>query len=133
MAPPFGERPPFGTTGVGHKPEPIPLVRRATARGLDRHCPHGVAHGFQITSHSGEPGRSGRNLLAKDCCRASLSDEPSPDRPEIAGVVEPLALARDAERLAGATTCPNKSVIGPSGKAEGETPTANAGEEMGTG
>jgi hypothetical protein len=34
------------------------------------------------------------------------------------------------ERLARATTCPNRSVIGPSGESEGVTPDADSGEKM---
>jgi hypothetical protein len=34
------------------------------------------------------------------------------------------------ERLARATTCPNRSVIGPSGESEGVAPDADSGEKM---
>jgi len=38
--------------------------------------------------------------------------------------------AGDAEWLAGATTCPNRSVIGPSGATQGNAPSADAGKEV---
>jgi hypothetical protein len=66
---------------VAHKPVPVPKVVRTRARGLDRHDPHGVFQGFQITSHKSEPLRSGRNLFSKDRCRAALLDEPVPSGP----------------------------------------------------
>lgn len=51
---------------VGHKPISIPEMVRATARGFDRHCPHGVSQGLQITPHETEPVSRARNLLSKD-------------------------------------------------------------------
>jgi hypothetical protein len=41
--------------GVGHEPISISEMVRTRARGFDRDCPHGVAQGFQITSHKSEP------------------------------------------------------------------------------
>jgi hypothetical protein len=35
--------------------------------------------------------------------------------------------------LAGATSCPNRSIVGPSGKSEGETPSGDAREEVALG
>jgi hypothetical protein len=103
-APNFMFGPPFSPSDariVAHKPESVPQVVRTRARGLDRHCPHGVFHGFQITSHKAEPFSRARNLLSKDDCRASLADEIEPDGPEVPFVGETFALARRRERLAG--------------------------------
>ena len=60
---------------VGHKPVPVSEMVRTRARGFDRHEPHGVFHGFQITSHKSEPVRRVRNLLSKDDCRFKLANE----------------------------------------------------------
>jgi hypothetical protein len=99
---------------VGHKPVPVPEMVRTRARGFNRDCPHGVAQGFQITSHKSEPLSSGRNLLAKDCCRAALLDEPVPGRPKVPLVSKPAAAACRAERLARTASRPNLAMIGPS-------------------
>jgi hypothetical protein len=48
----------------------------------------------------------------------------------VALVIGRLAFAGGAERLARATSRPNRSVIGPSGKSEGVGPPADAGKEM---
>jgi hypothetical protein len=45
-------------------------------------------------------------------------------------VVETFLVARDAERLTGTTTCPNRSVVGPAGETQGAGPSADTGEEM---
>jgi hypothetical protein len=88
-------------------------VERTRARGLDRHEPHGVFQGFQVTSHKAEPLRSGRNLLSKDDCRAALLDEVLPERPEVPLVSKPTLLARDGERLARTAARPNRAMIQP--------------------
>ena len=115
---------------VAHKPEAISEVVRTRARGLDRDCPHGVAHGFQITSHKSEPLSSTRNLLSKDLCRASLGDKLSPDRPEMTVVGEAFLLAREREGLAGAGAGPDRAIIGEAGEPESSTPSAESGKEM---
>jgi hypothetical protein len=45
-------------------------------------------------------------------------------------VVVRFALSCDAEWLAGARACPNRSVIGPAGESECVRPDADAGEEV---
>jgi hypothetical protein len=45
-------------------------------------------------------------------------------------VIGRLAAAGCAEWLAGARACPNRSVIWPAGKPEGEGPSADPGEEV---
>jgi hypothetical protein len=70
------------------------------------------------------------NLLTKDNARAALADEVEPDRPEMALVCNAPPDTGCAERLARATARPNRSVLGPSGKAQGVAPTAKTGKEM---
>jgi len=70
------------------------------------------------------------NLLTKDDSRAALADEIEPDRPEMAFVGNAPPGTGCAERLARATACPNRSVLGPSGEVQGVTPAAKSGEEM---
>jgi hypothetical protein len=48
----------------------------------------------------------------------------------VAFVIGRLASPGGRERLTGATSCPNRSIVGPPGKSECEGPTSNAGEEM---
>jgi len=107
-------------------------VRRteAASRQISRPC--GVARSFQVSEYSVEPVEAvlARNLLSKDDWRAALCDEPMEVRPEVPLVVEPLALARRAERLAGAGAGPDRAVVGPSGEAEGVAPDADPCEEM---
>jgi hypothetical protein len=70
------------------------------------------------------------NLLTKDNVRSALADEVEPDRPEMALVCNAPPDTGCAERLAGATARPNRSVLGPSGKAQGVAPAAETGEKM---
>jgi hypothetical protein len=105
-------------------------VVRTRARGFDRHCPHGVFQGFQITSHKSEPVSSTRNLLSKDRCRASLGDKAPELWPEVPVVSETDAPAGKRERLTRARSGPDGIVIAPSGISEGEGPSANPGKEM---
>jgi hypothetical protein len=48
----------------------------------------------------------------------------------MAFVVKAALLASDTEGLAGAASGPDGSIIGPTGEAECEGPSADAGEEM---
>ena len=108
--------PPFSLSDariVAHKPVSVAEVERTRARGFDRHEPHGVLQGFQVTSHKTEPCRCARNLLSKDDWRAALSDEPVPVGPEMPLVSKPSALARAGERLARTASRPNRSMIRP--------------------
>jgi hypothetical protein len=118
---------------VGHKPITISEMVRVRARGLQWDCPHGVTQGFQVTSHEMDPVRRARNLFSKHDWRLSLGDKAAEFRPEMAFVFEPFLLARNRERLTGATTCPNRSIIGPTGSPEGEAPASDSGEEMALG
>jgi hypothetical protein len=70
------------------------------------------------------------NLLTKDDSRAALADEVEPSRPEMTLVGNAPSGTGCAEGLAGATARPNRSVVGPSGKAQGVTPATKSREEM---
>lgn len=99
--------PPLGVVAAGHKEIAIPELIPTSARGFDWDRPHGVVHGFQITAHKGDPRSPSRNLFSKDCCRASLGDKFSPNRPEMTGVGEPKLPTGNTPRLAGATPAPH--------------------------
>lgn len=115
---------------VGHKPKTISEMVRTRARGFDRDAPHGVTHGFQITSHAAEPFNRVRNLLSKNDCRRSLRDEPEKFWPKVSLVGKALLRARDGERLAWAGAGPNGSAVLPSGEPESAAPPSESGEEM---
>jgi hypothetical protein len=70
------------------------------------------------------------NLLTKDNVRFALADEVEPDRPEMALVGNAPTCTGCAEGLARATARPNRSILGPSGKAQGVAPTTKTGEKM---
>jgi hypothetical protein len=105
-------------------------MRRADARGFDRHCPHGVAQGFQVTTHSCEPFSRDRNLLSKNNCRAALGDEASKLGPEMAGIGFAAALAGLGEGLAGAGAGPYRTICRPTSEPESLRPTSDAREKM---
>jgi hypothetical protein len=107
-------------------------MRRADARSRYTCRPAGVAFTFQIRLNKIEPSVVNRcfNLLTKDDSRAALADEIEPDRPEVSIISGAFLGACCAEWLAWATACPNRSVVGPSGKAQGVAPTAKTGKEM---
>jgi hypothetical protein len=73
------------------------------------------------------------NLLTKDNVRFALADEVEPNGPEMAFVCNAPPRTGCAEGLAGATACPNRSILGPSGEAQRATPTADSGEEVALG
>lgn len=108
-------------------------MRSADAASWEYGRPAGVALALQISENKVEPAPSNRrlNLLSKDSWRAALREERKPRRPQVTLVIGRLALTGGREWLAGATSCPNRSIIGPSGKSERVGPSANAGEEMG--
>lgn len=122
---------------VGHpdRPEedPVSSVRRPDARSRQSRRPDGVAHSFQVSLNSGEPvpSKFAFNLLSKESWRATLTDEAEELGPQVALVGGSGALAAVGEGLAGARTSPDRLVVGPSGEAEGEGPSSDAGEEVG--
>ena len=64
-------------------------------------------------------GNRALNLLSKDRDGAALANEPRPMRPEMPIVGPAVAFPALENWLAGATTRPNRSVVGPSGESEG--------------
>jgi hypothetical protein len=70
------------------------------------------------------------NLLTKDNVRSALANEVEPDRPEMALVGNAPPGTSGAERLAGATARPNRSILGPSGKAQGVAPATESREKV---
>jgi hypothetical protein len=107
-------------------------VRRTDARSRERNTPEGVAHSFQVSVYKVEPRADSRarNLLSKHRCRSALADEMEPGRPEMPLIVKPSSFTCRAERLARATASPDGAICRPSGKLQGISPSADAGEEM---
>lgn len=107
-------------------------MRRPDACSRQTRRPAGVTLAFQVIENSVKPpvGNRALNLLSKDRDRAALANEPRPMRPEMPIVGPAVAFPGARERLAGATTRPNRSVVGPSGESEGQAPTADPGEEV---
>jgi hypothetical protein len=72
-------------------------------------------------------------LLSSNHWRLALGDEAVKSGPEVSfvGMAFPLASAR--KRLTWTGASPDGLVVGPSGKAKGEAPSADAGEEMALG
>jgi len=89
---------------VGHEEQALSAMRRSDARSRNIRRPDGVSLRLQVSRNRIEPSKSirARNLLSKHDCRAALSDEPKPRRPEMTLVREAAALACARERLAGA-------------------------------
>ena len=110
----------------------IKYIWRADARSRYTCRPAGVAFTFQIRLNKIKPSVVNRcfNLLTKDNSRAALADEIEPDRPEMAFVCNAPPGTGCAKRLARATARPNRSILGPSGKAQGVAPAAKTGKEM---
>ena len=121
--------------GVGHEEQSLSDVRRPDARsaGIDR--PEGVTRCFQVSVNKVEPSKSdlARNLLAKDCLRATLFDEMEECGPKVPLIIEPAAFACRAERLARAAPCPDFLVVRPSCESEGVAPDPDAGKEVALG
>jgi len=118
--------------GVGHEPQSLSDVRRPDAASRETNRPAGVTFSLQVRLNKVEPSVVNRcfNLFTKDNWRAALADEVEPDRPEMALVGNAPPCTGCAKGLAGATARPNRSVLGPSGKAQGVAPAAKTGEEM---
>jgi len=62
--------------------------------------------------------------------RFALANEIEEDWPEVAFIFVSESFACCAEGLTGARACPNRSVIGPPGKTESETPSSDSSEEV---
>jgi hypothetical protein len=120
---------------VGQPVEPVSDVRSADARSRERDRPEGVTQGFQVILYEIGPttGSLARNLLSKEDCRAALADEVLPGWPEVPLISSSSAFACRAERLARATSCPDRSSIRPFGKTKCVGPDTNASEEVALG
>jgi len=122
-------------SGLGHEVKPLPDIRPADTARSKYDLPNGVRLRFQVSLNKVEPAVSNAviSLFSKDCCRAALSDEFLPIRPEVARVIKPLAFARCRETGAGAASGPDEPVVWPAGVPEGERPESAAGEEVALG
>jgi hypothetical protein len=120
---------------TSNPPEALADVRRADARSAEINRPAGVARCFQVSVYKVEPTKAvfACNLLTKHDVRAALADEVMEGGPEMPLIIKPSAFACRAERLAGAGSCPDGSVICPSCAAQGVRPDANSCEKMALG
>ena len=118
--------------GVAHPVQSVSDVRRTDARRRKRDRPEGVTHCFQVSVYKVDPRVSvlACNLLSNNRCRLALLDEVMEGWPQVPLVIKPSSFACRAERLARTGTCPNRSVVTPSGLAQGVGPHANSGKEM---
>jgi hypothetical protein len=126
------------TLGVGQSSNPVqPVsdVRRTDARRRKRDRPEGVTQGFHVSVYKVDPSVCvfACNLLTKDDVRLALLDEMVEGRPQVPLVSKPIAFACRAERLAGATSSPDGSIIWPSCAAQRVRPDSNSGEEVALG
>lgn len=117
------------------EPESLSDVRSADACSRETNRPDGVAFSFHVIANKVEPpvGNRAFNLLTKEDWRAALADEVIPRWPKMAGIGAAIFGTRRTEGLTRTTARPNRSVIGPSGKSEGVTPTADPGKEVALG
>jgi hypothetical protein len=124
--------PPDIAFGVGHPTKSLADVRRADARNRQIGKPAGISCCFQVSSYSGAPFKSirARNLLSKEVCRATLGDKTEKSGPEVSFVGMAFSLSSARKRLTRAACGPDGFVIGPSCEAQGEGPSADAGEEV---
>ena len=106
-------------------------------RGVDREsweigAPAGVAFSFQISANSVEPtvASRSRNLFSQYHRGPNGTDEAMKVGPQVPWIVNTGAFACDRERLAGATSSPNRSAIRPSCEAERMRPAADSCEEV---
>jgi hypothetical protein len=73
------------------------------------------------------------NLLSNDRCRLALLNEVVKGGPEMPLIIKPAAFTCRAERLARATSCPDRLIVGPSGLSQGVTPDPDSGKEVALG
>jgi hypothetical protein len=103
-------------------------MRRTRARGFDRTDPHGVAHGFQITSHKSEPFRCRRNLFSNNCWSFALVNEPPELGPDMSLVGETLLLSGDGKWLARTGSADEGAIVGPTDAMSRVSPAAQSRE-----
>ncbi len=121
--------------GVGHPVQSVPDVRSTDARRRERDGPESVVQGFQVNLYKVEPRFCvfARNLLSNDRCRLALLNEVVKGGPEMPLIIKPAAFTCRAERLARATSCPDRLIVGPSGLSQGVTPDPDPGKEVALG
>lgn len=129
---PFNRFTASSATGVCHKPQSISSMGRIDGTSRNNGRPNGVADAFQVRMHSVEPMLSNRcrNLLSHDDSGPAGTNKPMEFWPEVAFVVAPASLAGNAERLAGATSGPEGTVIWPSSQSSSVGPSSDAREEV---
>jgi len=110
----------------------LATVRGADARSAQICRSAGVARTFQVSENSVEPAESvrARNLFAKHDWRSALVNELEPGGPEVALVGKPSSPTGCGEGLTGAAPGPDAGVVGHACEAQGEAPSADAGEEV---
>jgi hypothetical protein len=122
---------------VGVEEEPLADVRSTPARSAEIDRPEGIARAFHVSLYKVEPSEAVTvcNLLTKDryASRLSMFEEVEPRGPKVPLVINPSAFACRAERLARTTAGPDRSVVGPSGLAQGVAPDPNACEKVALG
>jgi hypothetical protein len=99
--------------GLRHEVQSVSDMRRTDARSRDTGSPKAVTFSFHVILNKIEPSVFNRafNLFAKNNVRLALLDKFEPDGPQVTLVVDAFAGACNTEGLAGATTCPNRSVV----------------------
>jgi len=70
-------------------------------------------------------------LLSHDDSGPAGTDEAMEVGPQMPCIIDTGSFAGDRERLTRAGAGPDRPVVGPSGEAQGCTPSAKSGEEMG--
>ena len=127
---------PSRAAGVGTPIESLPLVIRSKGVSSQYSRCAGVALLFKV--HCGfvppPPANRACNLLSIDFWRVALADEGVEVRPQMAAITLALRSAMsdrsDGVGLTGGTSGPDRSTIGDSREAEGETPSANSSKEV---
>jgi hypothetical protein len=121
--------------GVGNEEKPLPDMGCAEARSAQIERRDGVTLAFHVSTNKVEPSKSvlACNLLAKDCARALLSDEPEEVRPEMALIIETATAPGCAEGLAGAGACPDRALVCPPCAPESVAPDPDTSEEVALG
>ena len=110
-------------------------MRRPEARsaGIDR--PDGVTRSFQVSLNNVEPSKSvlARNLFTKHCDRPVGGNKTVELWPKVSVISYSFSFSCCAERLAGAGTSPDRTIIRPPRKSKGVAPNPDPGEEVALG
>lgn len=106
---------------VGNKPASVPSVRSADTASRYNVRLHFVScllqvRAHRVEDHSFRPINNSENVLAHDPTGSNSPNNPQHFRPEVAVVLRALALAREAERLAGKSAGEHVDTVSPDGK-----------------